>query len=196
MNLRRLGAALLLTGLALAGTAVPASAHAELLSSDPAAGTSLPAAPKQIQLTFSEAVGLPADPITVTGPDGATWKVGQVTVAGPVITAPVEATGPAGEYVVDYKVISEDGDEIGDKLRFTLSAAATPSTSSAAPTTTPPPATTTTPPPATTSAPAPVASSTPADDGGVPVWVWIVGAVVLVGAGAFGALRLGRTKPE
>jgi methionine-rich copper-binding protein CopC len=191
MNLRRLGAALLLTGLALAGTATPAFAHAELLGSDPAAGSSLPAAPKQIQLTFSEAVGLPDNPITVTGPDGSTWKVGQVTVAGAVITAPVEATGPAGEYVVDYKVISDDGDEIGDKLRFTLAVAATPSTSSAAP------ATTTTPSPAVSSSPAPVASSTPADDGGgVPVWVWIVGAVVLVGAGAFGALRLGKAKPE
>ena len=189
MNLRRLGAALLLTGLALAGTATPAFAHAELLSSDPAAGTSLPAAPKQIQLTFSEAVGVPDNPITVTGPDGSTWKVGKVTVAGPVITAPVEATGPAGEYVVDYKVISDDGDEIGAKLRFRLAVAATPSTSSAAPTTTAPPA--------ATSAPAPVASSTPAGDGGgVPVWVWIVGAVVLVAAGAFGALRTGRSKPE
>jgi copper resistance protein C len=191
MNLRRLGAALLLTGLALVGTAAPAFAHTELLSSDPAAGTSLPAAPKQIQLTFSEAVGLPDNPVTVTGPDGSTWKVGQATVAGAVVTVPVEATGPAGEYVVDYRVLSDDGDEVGDKLRFTLAAAATPSTSSAAPTTT-----TTTPPPATPSAPAAASSSTPTDGGGVPVWVWIVGVVVLVGAGVLGGLRLVRAKPE
>ena len=192
MNLRRLGAALLLSGLALAGTATPAFAHAELLSSDPAAGASLPAAPKQIQLTFSEAVGLPADPITVTGPDGSTWKVGTVSAAGAVITAPVVATGPAGEYVLDYKVISDDGDEIGDKVRFTLATPAAPTTS-AAPTTT----TTTAPTTTTTSAAAPAAADKPADDGGgVPVWVWIVGAVVLVGAGAFGAVRLGRSKPE
>jgi len=192
MNLRRLGAALLLSGLALAGTATPAFAHAELLSSDPAAGASLPAAPKQIQLTFSEAVGLPADPITVTGPDGSTWKVGTVSAAGAVITAPVVATGPAGEYVLDYKVISDDGDEIGDKVRFTLATPAAPTTS-AAPTTT----TTTAPTTTTTSAAAPAAADKPADDGGgVPVWVWIVGAVVLVGAGAFGAMRLGRSKPE
>ncbi|MFD9739136.1 copper resistance protein CopC [Umezawaea sp. NPDC059074] len=195
MNLRRLGAALLLSGLALAGTATPAFAHAELLSSDPAAGASLPAAPKQIQLTFSEAVGLPADPITVTGPDGSTWKVGTVSAAGAVITAPVVATGPAGEYVLDYKVISDDGDEIGDKVRFTLATLATPAapTTSAAPTTT----TTTSAAPTTTSAAAPAAADKPADDGGgVPVWVWIVGAVVLVGAGAFGAVWLGRSKPE
>jgi len=192
MNLRRLGAALLLSGLALAGTATPAFAHAELLSSDPAAGASLPAAPKQIQLTFSEAVGLPADPITVTGPDGSTWKVGTVSAAGAVITAPVVATGPAGEYVLDYKVISDDGDEIGDKVRFTLATPAAPTTS-AAPTTT----TTTAPTTTTTSAAAPAAADKSADDGGgVPVWVWIVGAVVLVGAGAFGAVRLGRSKPE
>ncbi len=190
MNLRRLGAALLLTGLALAGTATPASAHAELLGSDPATGVLLSEAPKQIVLTFSEAVGLPANPISVTGPDGSTWKIGQVTAAGPVITVPVEATGPAGEYVVDYKVISADGDEIGDKLRFALATAATPSTTSAAPTTT-----TTTAPTTTSASAAPSASSAPADDdGGIPLVAWILGAVVLAGAGAFAGLRLGKSK--
>ncbi|PRY37990.1 copper resistance CopC family protein [Umezawaea tangerina] len=196
MNLRRLGAALLLTGLALAGTATPALAHAELLSSDPAAGAALPAAPTRIQLTFAEPVGLPENPITVTGPDGATWKVGQVTVAGAVITAPVIPAGPSGEYVIDYKVISDDGDEVGDKIRFSLTAPAAVPTSSAANTSTPEDttATTTT---TTTSTPAAAPSAdAPAGGGGVPVWVWILGAVVLVGAGAFGATRLGRTKSE
>ncbi|HWO63812.1 MAG TPA: copper resistance CopC family protein [Umezawaea sp.] len=191
MNLRRLGAALLLTGLALAATATPAFAHAELIGSDPAAGASLPAAPTRIVLTFSEPVGLAATPVTVTGPDGSTWKVGQVTAEGAVITAPVEATGPAGEYVVDYRAVSDDGDEIGDKIRFTLAAPATPPTSSVAPTTT-----TTTAAPTSTSAPAPAAQGTPAADGGVPTSVWIIGAIVLAGAGAFAATRLGRSKPK
>ncbi|MCS7477296.1 copper resistance protein CopC [Umezawaea endophytica] len=191
MNLRRLGAALLLTGLALAATATPALAHAELLSSDPAAGASLPAAPTQVVLTFSEPVGLAATPITVTGPDGATWKVGQAVAAGAVITAPVEATGPAGEYVVDYRVVSDDGDEVGDKIRFTLAAPATPPTTSAAPTTT-----TTTAAPTSSSAAAPAAQPASEDGGGVPVSVWIIAAVVVAGAGAFAATRFRKAKPE
>ncbi|HEX6339614.1 copper resistance CopC family protein [Umezawaea sp.] len=191
MNLRRLGAALLLTGLALVGTAAPAFAHAELISSDPAAGASLPTAPTQVVLTFSEPVGLAATPITVTGPDGVTWNVAQVNAAGAVVTAVVEPTGPAGEYVLGYRVVSDDGDEVGADLRFTLAAAATPSTTSAAPTTTTAP---TTPPPATSSAPAASTASEEGDGGGVPVSVWIIGAVVLAGAGAFAATRLGRTK--
>jgi hypothetical protein len=37
---------------------------------------------------------------------------------------------------------------------------------------------------------APVA---PVDEGGAPVWPWVVGAVVLVGGGVAAALRLGRS---
>ncbi|WNV88524.1 copper resistance protein CopC [Umezawaea sp. Da 62-37] len=197
MNLRRLGAALLLTGLALAGTATPALAHAELLSSDPGAGAALSAAPTQIQLTFAEPVGLPDTPITVTGPDGATWKVGQVTVAGAVITAPVIPSGPSGEYVIDYKVISDDGDEVGDKIRFSLIAPVALPTSSAANTSTPEDTTATTTTTATSTPAAAQPADTPSDDdSGVPVWVWILAAVVLIGAGAFGATRLGKSKPD
>jgi methionine-rich copper-binding protein CopC len=192
MNLRRIGAALLLAGLALVGTATPALAHAELLSSDPAAGAALPAAPKQIQLTFSEPVGLPDSPLSVTGPDGSHWTIGTPTVAGAVITAPVEPVGPAGEYVLDYKVISDDGDIVGSTLKFSLATAvATSSSSAAAPTTTTPPTTSAT--ASTTSAPQ--ATGSTGDGDGVPVWVWIIGAVVLLGGGAFVALRLGRSAP-
>jgi methionine-rich copper-binding protein CopC len=190
MNLRRIGAALLLAGLALVGTATPALAHAQLLSSDPAAGAALPTAPKRIQLTFSEPVRLPDSPLSVTGPDGSHWTIGQPTVAGAVITAPVEPVGPAGEYVLDYKVISDDGDVVGSTLKFSLATAVATSLA-AVPTTTTPTATT----PPTTSA---TASSAPAQSsgstgGGVPAWVWVIGAVVLLGVGALVALRMGRS---
>jgi methionine-rich copper-binding protein CopC len=167
MNLGRLGGALALAGLALFATAVPATAHTELQSSDPAEGATVATAPTSIKLTFGEAVTVPKDPIQVTGPDGAKWTVGTVTLTGPVVSAPVQATGPAGAYTVNYKVIADDGDEVTGAVHFTLSAAA--SSSSAAPST-----------PATSTSPsvAPAASSD--SGGGFPVWAWILIAVVVV----------------
>lgn len=179
MTFRRVAAALLLALVALGSTALPASAHTELKSSNPAKGAALPAPPQQVELTFTESVTAPADAITVTGPNGAKWTVGQATVAGPVVTAPVQATGPAGTYTITWKVVSDDGDPVTGTIDFTLSA----------PTTTTVPTTTTTATAAATSSAAPAAQSEN-DNGGVPAWVWILaGVLVLVGIGTAIALR-------
>lgn len=71
MNIRRLASALLLSAAAVTLTATPAFAHAELKASDPAQGASIATPPQQVSLTFAEAVTLPDNPVTVTGPDGA-----------------------------------------------------------------------------------------------------------------------------
>ncbi|MGQ0838188.1 copper resistance CopC family protein [Actinokineospora sp.] len=188
MNLRRLAATLLLAAAALTTTPAPALAHTELKSSDPAEGAALATAPTQIVLTFNDAVTLPADPIAVTGPDGSLWTVGKATVAAAVVTAPVRPTGPAGAYKLTYRVVADDGDLVSGTVTFTLSNAATPTTT----TTTPPPTTTTQAPTTTTAAPAPAATST--EDTGIPAWVWIGGAVVIVGVGVFVGLRARRSK--
>ncbi|RSM77669.1 copper resistance protein CopC [Kibdelosporangium aridum] len=198
---RRLSAALLLSATALQVTAAPALAHTSLKSSNPAKNASVATPPTQIQLTFSEPVQVEPGAISVAGPSGAQWTVGQATVANEVVTAPVTPVGPAGQYTINYRVISADGDPVSGKVPFTLTAAV------AAPTTTTP--TTTTPPPTTTSTTAPgqngsavtTATPTPAaqeneDSGGIPVWVWIVGAVVIVGLGVFAGLRFGKGNAE
>ncbi len=180
MTFRRMTAALLLAFVALGPTTLPASAHTELKSSNPAKGAALPAPPQQVELTFTEAVTVPADAITVTGPDSAKWTVGPATVAGAVVTAPVQATGPAGTYTVTWKVVSSDGDPVTGTIGFTLTNPAT--TTTTAPTTT----TTTT---AAPSGSAPTAQ-TPDNSGGLPGWVWIlIGALVLIGIGVVAALR-------
>jgi len=186
MNIRRLATALLLSGAAVLVTATPAFAHTELIASDPAQNASLAAAPQQVSLTFGEAVTLGDTPVTVTGPDGAAWTVGQAAVTGAVVTAPVTPNGPAGTYTLAYQVISDDGDEVKGSVQFTLTAAAGPATS----------ATTTTSeaPPSTTASAEPAAAPTKDSDGGIPVWVWILGAVVLVAIGLVVALRVARPK--
>lgn len=189
MIVRRLATVLLLSGVAVTVTATPAFAHAELIASDPAQNASIAAPPQQISLTFNEAVTVPANPVTITGPDGTTWTAGTPSIAGAVVTVPVTPAGPAGAYTLAYQVVSDDGDDVRGSVQFTLTAAVT------APTTAPPPTTETTEaPPSTTASATNTAADSSDSDSGVPVWVWILGAVVLVVVGVTVALRLGRAK--
>jgi len=167
--------ALVLALLAATALAVPAQAHAELKSSNPASGATLDAAPKQIELTFSATVSLPdGDAVVVTGPDGAKWAVAQAQAVGQTITAvPDAAFVKAGAHTLEWRALSDDGDVVSGKFTFTLSPAAAATTSAPASSS------------VTISAPVSNAppSTVPAESGGIPVWVWIVlGLVVAVGA--------------
>ncbi|MFI7117705.1 copper resistance protein CopC [Amycolatopsis sp. NPDC049868] len=186
MRFKRFGASLLVTGLALLGTASPALAHSELKSSDPARGASLATPPTQVKLTFSGPVTLADDnPIQITGPENASWTVGRAEVAGTVVTAPVQAVGPAGEYTLRYKVTFDDSHATSGSVKFNLSVAAA-APSSQAPTSSQAPQ-------SSSAAPAPQAAETTPDDL-VPAWVWIVLAVAVVVAGIVVALRFTRRK--
>lgn len=173
----------LLCGLALLLGAGVASAHTRLLSSDPADGTSLDAAPSSVSLEFNETMQADFSTITVIGPDGTAYQSGAVAADGAVVSTEVAALGPAGRYEIGYRVISEDGHPVTGSVAFTLTAAG-PAAATANPAA----------PAAAAANPAPAAATAPlpAQDGGMPVWPWIVGAVVLVGGGVGAALRLGR----
>jgi len=182
-------AALVVLFTALLG-APAALAHTSLQKSTPAAGASLAAPPAEVSLTFGEAVRLPASPIRVAGPGGAVWTVGQATVTGATVTAPVAATGPAGPYTLTWQVISDDGDTIRGTVRFTLTAPAAPVIAPASP----PGTVAATPPPATAATPAavPSAPAAPAaDESGVPGWRGALGgaAVLAAPAGVVAARR-------
>ncbi len=190
MMLRRLAAVFLLSGIAVVATATPAFAHAELIDSNPAEDAALATPPQQVVLTFNEPVTLGANPVTVTGPGGASWTVGAPVADGAVLTAPVQASGPAGTYSIIYEVVSTDGDDVTGAVTFTLTAAVAPPATT---TTTTTELTTTTEAPPTTTSVAPAAGE-PTDDGGVPAWVWVLGAVVVLAVGVVVVLRLRRAK--
>ncbi|MEU5691058.1 copper resistance CopC family protein [Actinosynnema sp. NPDC020468] len=164
-------AALVAGGLAL-GTAGTALAHNVLVDSTPKDGASLDAGPAEITLTFDQPVqaGERFNTITVTGPDSTQWQGdGEPTVKNNSVTFPVRPLGPAAEYSVGYRILSADGHPVTGTLKFTLTKAGTGT-------------------PATATA-APAESSSPESDGGVPIWVWIAGAVVLLGGGVYFALK-------
>ena len=90
---RRLVAVLLLAvdwvGGGVLFVASPAAAHAQLISSDPAAGAHLDAPPKQLTLTFGEGVSLIRNGMRLLGKDAAAQTLGEPRVDGTVVTVPV-----------------------------------------------------------------------------------------------------------
>lgn len=177
--MRRLAALCALVGLALLLSAGPAAAHNVLIASDPPDGARLASGPAQVSLTFDLVVQPGFTTVTVTGPDGNQWQAGPPVEDGAVVSVPVRALGPAGEYLVGYQVLSADSHPVRGVIRFTL---LTPGTGTA-------------------SAPLPTAAAgdTAADPAGnagsgtTPVWPWLAGAGALLVAGVVVALRVSRS---
>jgi copper resistance protein C len=107
--------------LAVATAAVPASAHAELVSTDPRDGTTVQGMPSTVTLTFSEQVRTPAF-VEVTGPGG-NVAAGDPRIVDDQITQRVDADADAGSYEVSYRITSADGHPVGGIVGFTLAGA-------------------------------------------------------------------------
>lgn len=112
-----LGGALLVQVVA----AAPAIAHAELASSDPAAGARVKTLPDVAHLRFTEVVGQPAA-LSVTGPDGTDIATGEVDVVDNQLSRPLdsEAELVKGTYTMSYQVTSADGHQISGTVDFRL----------------------------------------------------------------------------
>ena len=179
--MKRLVGILVMTVLGLLWTAAPAFAHNSLIGSSPKNGALMESGPSQIQLTFDEPVqfGQGFNSIAVIGPNNDHWEAGSPQVASNVVTAAVRPLGPAGVYKIGWHVLSADGHPVSGELTFTLTKAGTG-----------------TPGPAASQQPGPAAAAPGDSGGGVPAWVWIAGAAVLLAAGLVLALRMGGGKQE
>jgi copper transport protein len=119
-------------GLILAG-ATPAWAHANLASSDPANGATLPNAPAAIHLTFTEAPDPTLSTITVLNAGGTKLAMGPVTLDPPrTLTATMPSDVPDGVYTVSWRTVSTvDGHVTASAFAFgvgTTTAPITPGT--------------------------------------------------------------------
>ncbi|WP_326718719.1 copper resistance protein CopC/CopD [Streptomyces sp. NBC_00243] len=121
-SLRHPATALLaLATLALAlllGTADPASAHATLLFTSPAADATVADPPQSLVLVFDQQVSLGGssvrlEPATPVGT--AALSQGSRTV-----TVPVRGTLPEGVHTVDWQVTAQDGDIMTGSYRFAV----------------------------------------------------------------------------
>jgi copper resistance protein C len=158
--------ALLLAAVVFAPTltAGAASAHAARVSADPVDNASVSTGPARVSATFNEDLQTTFAAMTVVGPDGNLWSAGSPQVHGTVVSVGVRPLGPVGTYTVNYRVTSADGHVVAGSWSFRLTVAGTGTPGPSA---------------------QPVNDS--ADD--VPIWPFVLGAVVLVGGGALWALR-------
>src|ERR1700733_305078 len=110
----------LATLLVILGLATGASAHASLVSVEPADGSVLVSQPKVVELRFNEVV----TPAVVNLIDAAGRVRGDAIVhaAGEAIVIDVPENLPRGTQVVSYRVISADGHPVGGSMLFSIGA--------------------------------------------------------------------------
>ena len=99
-----------------------ASAHTQLVSSNPASGATIAEFPTEVSLTFSEDLLLIGEKnpnqVEVLDPSGKLIS-GGVTLSGSSITVPVGITGN-GEYKVKYRVAAQDGHVVEGDYGFSV----------------------------------------------------------------------------
>ncbi|MFL6022819.1 MAG: copper resistance CopC/CopD family protein, partial [Marmoricola sp.] len=117
----RLVAALLLALVGLGLLAGPASAHTELLGSDPAAGAVVPQAPDQVTLTFNEPIRVVARAVHLFTAEGAELRSPATSVDSRVLVDLPGALAP-GSYTLAWRVISADGHPVSGALVFSVGA--------------------------------------------------------------------------
>ncbi|MFF8962066.1 copper resistance CopC/CopD family protein [Streptomyces globisporus] len=116
----------LVFGLLLAG-AGPASAHAALTGSDPADGAVVDTAPKEVTLSFSEAIAVGDDSIRVLDPSGKradTEAEPKDLSEGSTVRYGVALHSglPDGTYTVAWQAISADSHPISGAFTFSIGA--------------------------------------------------------------------------
>lgn len=108
----------ILIGVLALGTGI-ASAHATVQSSTPSDGASLPAAPKEVSVTFSEDVSAVSGGLSVLNRDGKRVDDGTSHVSnGRTLVTGITDTLPDGTYVATYRVLSADGHPVSGAFIF------------------------------------------------------------------------------
>jgi copper transport protein len=111
----------LATLLSILCFATGVSAHASLVSAEPADGSVLAVAPRMVQLRFNESV----TPMVIRLIDATGTTRGDVAVHSVdqsiYLTLPGDL--PQGTQVVSYRIISQDGHPVGGSLAFSIGAA-------------------------------------------------------------------------
>jgi len=134
--LRRVAVGALLTAAGLWVGAGVASAHAVLISTDPARDSVLPTLPTQISLTFGESVVLPPNALRVFDPDGVEVDDAQPTHpggGGATVGIGVRPGAAQGSYTVAWRVVSADTHPVSGAFTFSVGHPSATSAASTAP---------------------------------------------------------------
>ena len=112
----------MLVALWLLAHGAPALAHAELQRTSPAEGDTLSEQPGEVRLDFDEPVRAEFDPIKVTDEGGDRVDEGdaQTLEDDPDIVVAGLDELPEGNYTVEWRVTSADGDPVGGDFGFAV----------------------------------------------------------------------------
>ena len=107
-----------------------ASAHAELVSSTPAADEILTSAPDRVSLTFGEKLlvisGKATNTVEVTNSQGEVLSSEPASISGSEITTTLDSQRMVDDkYTVTYRVVSADGHPVKGSYFFSIAQAAT-----------------------------------------------------------------------
>jgi methionine-rich copper-binding protein CopC len=119
----RRGPALLLALVAVFMLAWPVLAHADLVSSVPAAGSTVPARLGDLTLTFSEPLGAGSG-VVIFAEQFQTVAGVTSTIDGPVLSAAIAPPLEQGTYTVQWTAVSTDGHPVEGSYQFAVSAPA------------------------------------------------------------------------
>ena len=117
---RALSAAVFLSAML---TTASAFAHAHLQQQIPAADSTVSVSPQALTLTFSEGVELSFRGVTLNGPQNkpvATGKLARSDGNKAQLTLPLNEPLAAGEYTVEWHVVSVDGHKTKGQYHFSV----------------------------------------------------------------------------
>jgi copper transport protein len=116
-SLGLLGALLVLTTTFLAISATPASAHAELLSTNPPSGADIATAPRNIQLLFNEGVRVVPGGLRLLRQNAEMVPISAPQNTGSGFRVDVPDLEP-GAYIFGWRVVSDDGHPLRGAFTF------------------------------------------------------------------------------
>jgi len=173
----RLAIAGLVGAAAAIAFSAPAFAHSTITDSTPGEGEVLTTLPAEFSVTANEDVLDAAGTgegfvLAILDADGTHYESGEITIDGATVSTDA-IVGQAGDYVLEYRVVSGDGHPIEGEIPFSwapdASAAPLPGDSPADPEEQPQPI------------------SAPIETSGPPEWLGGAVAIVLLAAGAIAA---------
>ncbi|WP_081737706.1 copper resistance CopC family protein [Arthrobacter sp. H41] len=105
-------------------TAAPALAHDDLASSNPPAGGTVDVLPATVELMFSEVPSGIGAEVQVLDDAGTDWAEGAPQIVNASAQQAVRPGAPAGEYTVNWRVVSSDSHPIEGSFTFTAASGA------------------------------------------------------------------------
>jgi methionine-rich copper-binding protein CopC len=110
------------TAAVLPGRSTPRTMHLRLVRAEPAADTTVTAAPREVKLFFSEAPQIKVTTIRLVNASKQAITVGEAKADadGKIVLAPITGSVTAGTWTVIWRTMARDGHVVNGEYHFTV----------------------------------------------------------------------------